>query len=48
MKDLFVAQILKIKGLTISEILIEARKHVEIDLYMPNLSKGKLPDRSFV
>ena len=48
MKDLFVPHILQINGLAIPEILIEARKHVEIDLYMPNLSKGKLPDRSFV
>ena len=48
MKDLFVAHIPQINGLTIPEILIEVRKHVEIDLYMPNLSKGKLPDRSFV
>ena len=48
MKDLFVAHIPQINGMTIPEILIKARKHVEIDLYMPNLSKGKLPDRSFV
>ena len=48
MKDLLVAHIPRIKGLTIPEILIEAKKHVEINLYIPNLSKGKLPDRSIV
>ena len=48
MKDLFVAHVPQIEGLTVMEILKEAKKHVDIELYLPNLSKGKQPDRNFV
>ena len=38
----------QIKGLMIQDILKEAKAHVDIDKYMPNLAKGKQPDRDFV
>ena len=38
----------QIKGLTVQEILKETRNHIDIDNYIPNLAKGKQPDREFV
>ena len=43
-----IAHVPQIKGLTVSDILAEARRFVKIDEYMPNLGKGKQPDRNFV
>ena len=38
----------QIKGLTIQDILKEAKAHVDIYKYIPNLAKRKQPDRDFV
>ena len=48
MKDLFITHVPQIKGLTVQEIIKEAKKNVEIQLYLPNLVKGRQPDRNFV
>ena len=41
-------QVSKIKGLKVNQILEEARKHINIDEYMPDLHDGKLPYRDYV
>ena len=46
-RDLVVVHVPQIKGLTVKDILAEARKFVKIDDYMPNLGNGKQPDRDF-
>ena len=38
----------QIKGLRVADILAEARKHVNIDDYMPDMKDDKLPNRDFV
>ena len=43
-----VIKVPQIKGLTVHEILKEARKHIDIDTYMPKYQGGKHPDRDFV
>ena len=43
-----ITQTPKIEGLKVNQILDEARKHIEIDDYMPDLSNGKLPCRDYV
>ena len=48
MKDLFITHVPHIKGLTVQEIIKEAKKHVEIKLYLTKIAKGKQPDRNFV
>ena len=35
----------QIPGLKVNQILEEARKHSEIDEYIPNLKNGKLPNK---
>ena len=47
-KDLFVIKVPQIKGLTVQDIIKEAKAHVDIDKFMPSLAKGKQPDRDFV
>ena len=37
-----------IKGLTVQGIIKEAKKLIDIELYLPNLSKEKKPDRNFL
>ena len=48
LKDVYMAHVPQIKGLRVTEILAEARKHVEIDNYMPDMKDDKLPNREFV
>ena len=36
------------KGLTVQEILKEARNHIDFDNYILDLAKGKQPDREFL
>ena len=38
----------QVKGLRVTQILEEARRHVDIDSYMPDLNYDKLPNRDFV
>ena len=38
----------QIPGLKVNQILQEARKHADIDDYIPDLKDGKLPSRDYV
>ena len=38
----------QVKGLRVTQILEEARRHVDIDSYMPDLNYDILPNRDFV
>ena len=42
------AYVPQIKGLRVNQILEEARKHVDVDQYMPDLKDDKLPNREYV
>ena len=46
--DIFMAYVQQIKGLRVADILSEARKHVNINDYMPDMKDSKLPNRDFV
>ena len=42
------AYVPQIKGLRVAELLEEAKKHVNIDDYLPDMKDEKLPNRDFV
>ena len=42
------AYVPQIKRLRVNQILEEARKHVDVDQYMPDLKDDKLPNREYV
>ena len=48
LKDVIMDHVPQMKGLRVTQILEEARKHVNIDSYMPDLNDDKLPNRDFV
>ena len=41
------ASVPQIKGLRVYQISEEARKHTDIDLFMPDLNGNKLPNRDY-
>ena len=47
-KDIIMAHISHIDGLRVHQILEEARKHWQIDEFMPELNDDKLSNREFV
>ena len=47
-KDVVIAHVPHIKGLRVHQLLYEARKHWDIDEYMPDLADDKLPSREYV
>ena len=38
----------QIPGLKVNQILEEARKHLDIDDYIPDLKDGKLPNGDYI
>jgi hypothetical protein len=47
-KDVRVVQAPQIKGLEVREILSLGRKHIDLDDYLPEYTKGRVPNRSWL